>query len=267
MANNSKSLHSPSPPSSPDSNQSLIIILTLGIAILAFAHFDQVSSSTSVDDLPPLAPTELSLSWLNEYRLDLDIEGIEPEYLATTSYYDTQSDLIQHISGSILSTSGSPKEAVENTLKYVYNQVEYIVGESDAACLQATGSSVIKSGQGQCDTQSIAIITLLRSMGIASKPVGGCIYRVPCGIQAIFIPIEPQIGYVDIDTLSRGGGLHAWVEVWLPDDGWVTIEPTTGRFADLNCYGYMVEMYPENNDKYHICLAESRDFALQCREL
>lgn len=258
-----------------DSKHLPIIIISIGIAILVFANLDMASPSPSVDGLPPPPVlTELGISWLDEYSLDLDLEGIEPDYLATTSYYDTQSDLIQQISGSILSTSNSPKEVVEKTLKYVYNQVEYVSGESDAACLQATGSKVIKSGQGQCDTQSISIITLLRSMGIASRPVGGCThYDVSeCApMQAIFkfkkTPKLEEVEIIEGEDVGRGGYLHAWVEVWLPDKGWVTLEPTTGEFAQGNCYNYLVEMYPDNDDKYHICFAESRDFALRCQRL
>ena len=43
------------------------------------------------------------------------------------------------------------------------------------------------------------------------------------------------------------------------------VEPTSGEFIiEGGCYKYDVELYPENDDKYHICVSDSIEFAHWC---
>jgi transglutaminase-like putative cysteine protease len=63
---------------------------------------------------------------------------------------------------------------------------------------------------------------------------------------------------------GRGGGLHAWGEVWLPNKAWTQFESTRGQIVTESCYDYQVELYPANNDLLHICKSTDKNFASQC---
>lgn len=202
--------------------------------------------------------------WQAPYKEALEKENVEQEYLRENDYYDYSSENIQKAINEVLSQSINPREAVDLSLKYVYSNVQYVYGESDSNCFSGKASTILESGKGQCDTQSIVLISMLRGMGIAARPVGGCAFSVP---YAIYVegPITEPIN-IDIEkgTASRGGALHAWVEAWIPNE-WIPLEVTRGVFqSELKGYNFNVEMYPKNNDKYHLCVSTNIDYARWC---
>ena len=65
------------------------------------------------------------------------------------------------------------------SLNYVFGNVIYDFNEPDSACFNGIASNIMKSKVGQCDTQTISVTALLRGMGIAARPVGGCLSLDP----------------------------------------------------------------------------------------
>ena len=201
--------------------------------------------------------------------------------VANTNYYDLENEVITKIANEIKMKSKSEKEAVENTLKYVFDNIDYVRGESDEACFSGTAPKIIESGKGQCDTQSISVISILRKIGIAARPVGGCVLVKPkCGLQSVFLnslqglgaaPKYQEITEVDqtkdifsrASLSSRKGGLHAWAEAYI-DGEWVALESTQGKLANTKCYNYHIEIIPDNNQKRDICVSKNYNYALAC---
>jgi transglutaminase-like putative cysteine protease len=119
-------------------------------------------------------------------------------------------------------------------------------------------------------------------MGIAAEPVGGCVVvnGDACAFQALFLnsfqamaiaPIYTEAN-VTIDqnefsrtSFGRSGGLHAWVTAWDEKEGWLTLEVTSGKFANTKCYNYHVEIYPSNSDKQSICVSTNYNYAKACQ--
>jgi transglutaminase-like putative cysteine protease len=217
----------------------------------------------------------IASSRLSSYALDS----------ANTEYYDYDNPVIAIVANKIALESNTPEEAIEKTVKYVYDKVEYVYGEADTACFDGTAPKILLSGKGQCDTQSLTVISILRKMGVAARPVGGCIVVNPnCRAQALYQSIFNIQGpkFTDLKAVdfnetqkyfsrgsgggfSREGGLHAYLVAWVPEEGWVPFEATTGRKADTKCYYYHVEMYPKNNEKQEICVSQSYQYAKACQ--
>lgn len=88
---------------------------------------------------------------------------------------------------------------------------------------------LFESQLGFCEHFAAAEVVLLRSLGIPARLVTGFAYGEPTGD-----------GY----RLMRGANLHAWTEVWFPEVGWVSFDPTReaaqaassspGALADLS---------------------------------
>lgn len=226
--------------------------------------------------------------WQESYAAALSLAGFDPsEDLANTAYYDFEHPSITLVADEIAMSSRSAGEAVNKVLRYVYDNVKYDSFESDAACFDGTAPGVLAKGTGQCDTQSIAVISMLRRMGIPARPVGGCVVVNPnaCVFQSLFLqsfqdaglaPKFSEVEGVESDAVfgrtqapggvGRAGGLHAWVVAWLPDDGWVHLEATTGRRVNHRCYFYHVELFPENDQKSDICVSKNFNYAQACRQ-
>lgn len=224
--------------------------------------------------------------WQPYFKERLALEYFDPAPdLANTLYYDYENPIISDVADKIAEESRSAAQAVNSVLRYVYENVEYDSFESDAACFDGTAPSILEKGTGQCDTQTIVVISMLRRMGIPARPVGGCVVfnHNKCIFQAMFMQsfqdagLAPKIGgevVIDDEVFGRGqspqtgsrqGGLHAWVVAWLPDEGWVHLEPTTGRRVNHNCYFYHVELFPENHQKTDICVSKNPSYAQACR--
>ena len=217
---------------------------------------------------------KISAEWKTMYEEQATIELGYDYYsdISNTEYYDYNHPSIVSVAESIASESNNVDEAIDKTLKFVYANVKYDRNEPDSACFEGTAPSILSSGVGQCDTQSILVISILRRMGIAAKPVGGCLVRDPspfCGLQSLFTrePLTLRLTDEDLeqDVFSRRGGLHAWVTVWTPD-GWVELEPTTGKRADTNCFKYHVELFPRDDQKRLICVSTNYNYAASCRD-
>ncbi len=71
---------------------------------------------------------------------------------------------------------------------------------------------LLRAKRGHCEYFSTALAIMARTLGIPSRNVTGFL-----GGQ-----LNPYGGYY---SLSQGDA-HSWVEVWLPDDGWVAVDPT-----------------------------------------
>jgi transglutaminase-like putative cysteine protease len=65
---------------------------------------------------------------------------------------------------------------------------------------------------GTCRDYAMFMIEALRRLGIAARFVSGY----------LFVPGDSAHGYVG------GGSTHAWVQVYLPNAGWIEFDPTNG---------------------------------------
>jgi len=249
----------------------IFIILVIG----ALLYFNG-SSSPSVD-----IESYEEGEWVSPYQ-DIAREGLTDYSSLTlnTDYYDYDDVTIASIAEEISRSSENSRDAIEKTLEYVNDHVDYVFNEPDQSCYAGTAPNILESGEGQCDTQSITVVSILRKMGIASKPIGGCIVLKPkCQLQSFFlgsvktlesgvegIELDPEAQtFSRADLKSRKGGLHAWVAAWTPEEGWLTLEATSGKLANLGCYYYHVELMPSNNNKDDICVSKSWDYARACQ--
>lgn len=257
----------------------IVIIGVIAIFLIGNSGLINGGGSTQKQELDESGLT----NWQIEYKTSATTNlGSYDRMVKNTDYYLLDDPLIISVAADIAENSPTTMDAIKNTLEYVFLNVNYLFDEPDEACFQGTAPGILASGEGQCDTQSIVVIALLRRMGIAAVPVGGCVVPDPsCKLQSLLLnaniklpgsPKYQEIVDVDIEAtsfgrgFSRTGGLHAWVTAWVPDVGWVELEPTAGRLADLKCYDYHVELYPTNNNREDICVSKSYQYALGCKD-
>ena len=98
-------------------------------------------------------------------------------------------------------------EAVQRVATWVKDEIKYAIADTPSAHL------ALEKRKGDCGPHSTLMVAMLRSLKIPAKLVGGVIY-----------------------TPSFGGtfGQHAWVEVHMGEDGWVSLDPTTGENEQIN---------------------------------
>jgi len=248
-------------------NKKFIILAVMGVLWLAFLMGNVESSKQQ----PVIT---LETDWQQGYALVT--EDMSREYLKRTDMYNFDSSEIQAVIEDIKANALNTEDAVYMALEYTYDNVEYIRGESDSACFTKSASAILLSKRGQCDTQTRVNIAILRGLGIMVRPVGGCVYSSDgCNFKFSIYAVtgnpirKPQwneISYEDLekDYISREGGLHAWLEVYLPNKGWVIAESTAGILMEQSCIQYSVELYPDNEDTEQFCVTKNMTFARWC---
>jgi transglutaminase-like putative cysteine protease len=70
----------------------------------------------------------------------------------------------------------------------------------------------LKLGSGSCRDFALLMMEAVRSLGLAARFVSGYLYS----------PSRDRPGNIG------GGATHAWLEVYVPGDGWVEFDPTNG---------------------------------------
>jgi transglutaminase-like putative cysteine protease len=100
---------------------------------------------------------------------------------------------------------------------------------------------------GTCRDFALLMIEALRRLGIAARFVSGY----------IFVPGDSAHGYVG------GGNTHAWVQVYLPNAGWIEFDPTNGIVGNRDLVRVAVARDPRQAIPLHGFYLGSADAFLE----
>jgi transglutaminase-like putative cysteine protease len=99
-------------------------------------------------------------------------------------------------------------EAVVDLASRIHHDLEYAPGSTTTT----TGSrEVLRTRQGVCQDYTHFAIACLRGRGLPARYVSGYLETAAPDGQARFTGAEAS---------------HAWFEVWLPEQGWLAVDPT-----------------------------------------
>lgn len=244
------------------------LLIVMGIVSLSVYGINNIDRSVKF---------ETSTEWQDDYKARLPEDIKSGPYFGDTDYFDYNNPRVKEVAETVKSQSHNSREAVKNALEWTYKNVQYVIEDNDA-CYTGTASVVIDRGYGQCDTQTMVTASIVRSMGIAVRSVGGCLYSTGdalCNLKFSMMatagidPRTPKYQPIDLtkkDEIPRGGGLHLWSEYYdVEEQKWIIMESTTGRVVeDQDCWGYDVEMIVPDGDKQHYCTSTDYNFAQQC---
>lgn len=211
---------------------------------------------------PPLI--ELDLAWKTNYKEALIENNIAQSLLLETSVFD-YSNIDDSITREIEVTSLSALDAIKQTAQYVVTNIDYDENLDAFMCVESTASSVLRDGKGNCATMSMLLVGMLRKIGFAAYASEGCLSE-PYTCSAIYTvyPIrKPPIPKIR-DYMKRGGFMHEWIEVWIPDYGWIIADPTSGEILSRECQDYTFNKV--NDNARDICVTEDYQFAQLCIE-
>jgi transglutaminase-like putative cysteine protease len=109
----------------------------------------------------------------------------------------------------------SPRERAERILTHLREgEYGYTLTMHDPGTRTPLGAFLFEHREGHCEYFASAMAIMLRAVGVPSRSVTG------------FLGGEwnPFGGYYAV----RASDAHAWVEAYLPGEGWVTFDPTPG---------------------------------------
>ncbi len=111
-------------------------------------------------------------------------------------------------------TPGRPVlEAVAELSGAIHRDFTY---DTAATTVTTTIAEVLERRAGVCQDFAHLLIGALRSIGLAARYVSGYLETMPAPGQ---------------ERLAGADRSHAWVSVWVPEAGWIDIDPTNDRFV------------------------------------
>lgn len=231
-----------------NNDKSILIVAVIVLGLVAFLMTK-----------PSVGPAEED--WQESYEQSALEAGLNPKYFDHDSIIDTNEEMVL-IASKIKEDSINAKDAVKTTLDYVYSTVRYT--PSNPACYQESATDVFNERVGNCVSMTKLNVALLREMGIAARPAGGCISQsFSCNVLFSFHPERtPQFVPVQLDDNFKRGGLHEWFEFWLPDEGWLIGEATSGQVFSKSCVSYDYHDY--NTDSVGMCVIQDFNYIRQC---
>jgi transglutaminase-like putative cysteine protease len=153
---------------------------------------------------------------LVELRKKLDLL----DFLKQESF-ESLHELRKHIN-EVIHTFDSPLAGVLHFNEYIYKHFSYIKG---VTTVETTLDEIWKLKAGVCQDFAHMLLAIYREMGIPSRYVSG--YICP-----------------DKNEMRGTGATHAWVEAYLPQYGWLGLDPTNNCIAN----------------EHHIRIAVGRNF-------
>ncbi len=106
---------------------------------------------------------------------------------------------------SLGSQDGGPRKAIALMTQAIRENFDYAVREEEG--VQSPQQTLALKG-GACRDFATLMIDALRQLGIAARFVSGYLYSAGAGGN------------------KGGGATHGWVQVYLPDCGWFSVDPT-----------------------------------------
>ncbi|MBP6686863.1 MAG: transglutaminase family protein [Lacibacter sp.] len=155
---------------------------------------------------------ELKEQLASDFQL---LELARPEEILSTK-------ALQQILTSLDCEKKTVMQIVEACSAYIFSEFKYIKGITN---IETTVDEILEHRSGVCQDFAHVLLQLLRCMGIPSRYVSGYICPNKNGMRG-------------------EGATHAWVEAWIPQLGWVGIDPTNNVWVTT----------------HHIKLAVGRDF-------
>ncbi len=132
-------------------------------------------------------------------------------------------DKIQLYLNDIDAYNLSPLEAAKKCNQFIFENFRYVKG---ITTVETTVDEILEFRSGVCQDFAHVLLQMLRTIGIPSRYVSGYICPNKNGMRG-------------------EGATHAWVDAFIPNIGWIGLDPTN------NCYA----------NEHHIQLAVGRDFS------
>ncbi len=147
---------------------------------------------------------------------------IKEQYLENNAKYQINHPVIQNALKEALGQEKNPYWIARKLYNYLIGQMYYeMVGGWNTAPV------VLERGNGSCSEYSFVYISLCRAAGLPARYVGAISLRG--------------------DDSSMDDVFHRWVEIYLPDYGWISVDPSGGDKIlprdQANSFGVLKNQY------------------------
>jgi hypothetical protein len=143
------------------------------------------------------------------YKRDISNTTYSKSYIGSTKYWEVNDSYIQSEAKGIIGDNKFLLDIIKADYAYVNKKLEYDQSKASSTNERIGAKAALQGGGSVCMEYADVMVALLRAQGI---------------------PARAALGYANLTTLedsSEGSNIrHQWVQVWVPDYGWLSIDPT-----------------------------------------
>ncbi|MBN2215547.1 MAG: glutaminyl-peptide cyclotransferase [Bacteroidales bacterium] len=174
---------------------------------IAFFNYQNIQPNETVESMMMIQAEVSAVRYFIYPDKICPLESVPAEisqlFTANGSKYMTDDPYIQNLVKEIVGDEKNPYWIARKIFNYVRNNLEYLMeGGWNVAPV------VLQRGTGSCSEYTFSFISLCRAAGLPARYVGSLVVRG--------------------DDASLDESWHRWPEVYLPNYGWIPIDPQGG---------------------------------------
>jgi transglutaminase-like putative cysteine protease len=143
---------------------------------------------------------------LEEYFNKIKDSAYITRYLSETKYWETNDEYIKQEAETLMKDQGTLLDVIKADYRYINNKLEYDQNKTTSENTRIGAKEALLGGPSVCMEYADVMISLLRAQGIPSRAA---------------------LGYANLrETAPETQVRHQWVQIWVPDYGWLSVDPT-----------------------------------------
>jgi transglutaminase-like putative cysteine protease len=145
---------------------------------------------------------------LEEYSSTISQDEQIRKYLGETKYWQVNDPYIQEEAKKLKDNYENVLDLIKADYQYINSKLEYDKSKADSINDRIGAKQALQGDASVCMEYADAMISILRAQGVASRAA---------------------IGYSNLEDASdtpESQVRHQWVQIWIPDYGWLSVDPT-----------------------------------------
>ena len=145
----------------------------------------------------------------DEYKSSVAKDKNLNKYLTSTAYWEVTDSYIKEQADTLLEQTATLMDVIKSDYRYINERLDYDENKANSENKRIGARAALQGGGSVCMEYADSMIAILRAQGIPSRAA---------------------LGYSNLNILEKtnedGSTRHQWVQVWVPEYGWLSIDPT-----------------------------------------
>jgi transglutaminase-like putative cysteine protease len=143
------------------------------------------------------------------------------KYLTPDKYWQSTDPYITDIAATLKKEKTTVNQLLEASYQYVIDHLTYSHAKVNGDNPRLGAIAALQGGQGVCMEYADSLIAILRAQGIPARPAFGYGNDPTIDNTADSFSVKRTVNSTTIG--------HQWVQIWLPNYGWLSVDPTWGE--------------------------------------
>jgi len=148
--------------------------------------------------------TPVNMGW-TAYKEAITKASYLKSYLTATRYWQSNDTNIKSEAEKLMADKTTVMDIIKADYAYIGEKLSYDDNKANSENERIGAKAALEGGASVCMEYADSMIALLRAQGI---------------------PARAALGYANITETQEAQVRHQWVQVWIPDYGWYSVDPT-----------------------------------------